>query len=297
MSADLSRQPTRRSSAGTAVVAVGLVIALVGTGLAWSTEHRHAADAEQQLAALRQGQAAQQSQLAAIAGKLTTAISQLGAQQAQLKADEKKLDLTTQALPPDLVALAARVTPSVIQIICSTGSGYSTGTGFALAVTPAPGYATTIVTAAHVVAGCETPDGGTLDALHGNDALGLVLRSYDAGSDVALLDTKTKLVPLSPGTDPLVGAFVMAVGNPLGLSTNVTAGSVSQVNEQDFLSSAPVSSGNSGGPIVDRKGHVIGIVDKVLTSTNGIAENLNVALRLAVLCQKLLSGQVCLTLR
>jgi len=283
----------RRPSAATVVLSVGLVLALALAGVAWSQQHKLSQTTAEQADTARKAQAAQQAQIASLAGQLSAATAQLKAQQTRLTADEKKLDLTTQALPPDVVALAGRVTPSVVEVICATATTVSTGTGFALALTAADGYKTTIVTAEHVVHDCVSA--GALGLQRGTATLPVVLRAADHANDVAILDTTAALPPLSPAPAPVVGQFVMAVGNPLGLDTNVTTGNVSQVHTQEFLHSAPASSGNSGGPLVDRSGRVLGIDDASYVPTDGtdIIENLNIALRLTALCATLLSGPSC----
>jgi len=292
---DLRETDRRASDAGASalsvIVVVGLVLALVGVGAGFVQERNLATRTQQQLDEVNASQASQAQQIAALSGQLSAAASQLKAQQARLTTDEKKLDLTTQALPPDLVALAARVTPSVVEVVCTTDTGGWTGTGFALALAPASGYRTTIVTAAHVVSDCV--HAGELSLLQGTRSLPVHLRSTDTDADVAILDTTASLTPLKPSGAPVVGEFVMVVGNPLGLDTNVTQGNVSQVKDDKFLHSAPTSSGNSGGPVVDRFGHVVGIVDAVIVDPAANVENLNIALRLARLCQSLLSGSQC----
>ena len=59
----------------------------------------------------------------------------------QLNSTTKQLGVTTKQLPPDLIALATQVSPSVVLITCRTGGGGDTGTGFAIALPAAAGYA------------------------------------------------------------------------------------------------------------------------------------------------------------
>jgi S1-C subfamily serine protease len=311
-----------------------LALAVVGAGVfGWSQAHRLASTRDQ-LATLRASAASEQAQVSALATtlgaqqksltdlgtqlgatqtQLATTQSQLGTTQSQLQAaqsrlgtDEqqlstttKQLGITTKQLPPDLVALATQVSPSVVLITCTTGSGGDTGTGFALALPAASGYATTIITAEHVIDACTDPSTGAFVSLaRGGQTLPVHLRAFARGEDVAILDTTAKLPTLKPAAGPVVGEFLMAVGNPLGVNDNVTSGNVSQVYSSYFLDSAPISNGSSGGPVVDRSGNVVGIVDAgaVADASTPVVQNLNIALRLSRLCTTLLSGSSCAAL-
>ena len=90
------------------------------------------------------------------------------------------------------------------------------------------------------------------------------LKSIDVERDVALLQVTAQVPTLEPATaEPKSGQFVMAVGTPLGVSAlanSVTQGNISKVSGQVFTHTANISNGNSGGPLVDRSGRVVGIV-------------------------------------
>jgi putative serine protease PepD len=135
-----------------------------------------------------------------------------------------------------------------------------------------------VLTNAHVVAGATsvtvTVDGDTREA---------TVVAGDASADVAVLrvaDT-TGLVPAAVATGVAVGDPVLAVGNALGLEGDltVTQGIVSALDrslqtESGTLSGliqtdAAISSGNSGGPLVNANGEVIGINTAVAASGGG----------------------------
>jgi hypothetical protein len=313
---------------------VVLVLAVVGAGsFGWSQAHR-LASTRGQLATLRASAASEQAQVSALAttvdaqqktltdlgsrlgdtqtqlattqsklgttqSQLQTAQTRLGTDEQQLSSTTKQLNVTTKQLPPDLVALATQVSPSVVLITCTTGGGGDTGTGFAIALPAASGYATTIITAEHVIDGCTDPSTGAFISLaRGGQTLSVHLRASDPREDVAILDTTAKLPTLKPAAAPVVGEFLMAVGNPLGVNDNVTSGNVSQVYSSYFLDSAPISNGSSGGPVVDRSGNVVGIVDAgaVADANTPVVQNLNIALRLSRLCPTVLSGSSCAAL-
>jgi len=301
-----------------------LVLSVISGAIFGVTQMDRLTSTRHQLTTLLASQAAQQAQVSTLTttvnaqqqtlatlgtelksaqAQLTTTESQLGTTQTQLQtaqtrlgADEQQLNTTTRQLPPDLVALATQVSPSVVLITCTTATGGDTGTGFAIALPAASGYVTTVITAEHVIDACTDPASGAFISLaRGSKTLQVHLRAYDPGEDVAVLDTTATLPKLKPAAAPVVGEFLMAVGNPLGVSDNVTSGNVSQVYSTYFLDSAPISNGSSGGPVVDRSGNVVGIVDAgaVADANSPVVQNLNVALRLSRLCVNLLGGSSC----
>jgi S1-C subfamily serine protease len=311
-----------------------LVLAVAVAGFfGWSQAHR-LASTRGQLATLRASAASEQAQVSALAttvdaqqktltdlgsrlgatqtqlattqsslgttqSQLQTAQARLGTDEQQLSSTTKQLTVTTKQLPPDLVALATQVSPSVVLITCTTAAGGDTGTGFALSLPAASGYATTIITAEHVIDSCTNPSTGAFVSLaRGGQTLPVHLRAYDPREDVAILDTTATLPTLKPAAAPVVGEFLMAVGNPLGVNDNVTSGNVSQVYPSYFLDTAPISNGSSGGPVVDRSGNVVGIVDAgaVADANTPVVQNLNIALRLSRLCPTVMSGSSCAAL-
>lgn len=100
----------------------------------------------------------------------------------------------------------------------------------------------------------------------GRELVGEVLRS-DAARDVALIKTEQPgILPLPVrGNDPAIGEDVYALGSPLGEQFNTTLtkgilGGFREINKQNFLQSdVAVLPGNSGGPLLDGTGRVIGI--------------------------------------
>ncbi len=134
-----------------------------------------------------------------------------------------------------------------------------------------------VVTNNHVIDGAKKitvklPDGRSLDAkLIGADSL----------TDVAVLRVKSdKALPTVEFGDDRqlrVGDWVVAVGNPFGLSNSVTAGIVSSIGRDigsgpytDFIQiDAPINRGNSGGPTFDLRGQVIGMNSMIYSPSGG----------------------------
>jgi len=104
----------------------------------------------------------------------------------------------------------------------------------------------------------------------------------DPKTDLAVIkmDTKGpfKAAVLGDSEATRVGEWVIAIGNPFGLSNTVTAGIVSAKGRiigagpyDDFIQTdAPINPGNSGGPLINMKGEVIGINTAILPNGQGI---------------------------
>jgi serine protease Do len=147
----------------------------------------------------------------------------------------------------------------------------SVGSGFILDAT---GY---IVTNNHVIAGADEIN----VTLQDNTTLKAELIGHDKKTDLALLKVKPEkpLIPTKWGdSDKMrVGDWVLAIGNPYALGGTVTAGIVSARARDiqsgpydDFLQSdAAINKGNSGGPMFNTQGEVIGINTAIMSPTGG----------------------------
>ena len=103
----------------------------------------------------------------------------------------------------------------------------------------------------------------------------------DPASDLALLKIEGNNLPFVKFTDkPVarVGDWVLAIGNPFGLGSTVTAGIVSALHratgqpgayDRFIQTDAAINQGNSGGPMFDLQGNVIGINSQILSPTGG----------------------------
>lgn len=166
--------------------------------------------------------------------------------------------------------------------------GLSTGTGF---VVSDEGF---IVTNAHVVLGARRAT-----VTFGEDReIDAEIKGVDLNSDLAVLkvDPKDhKLQPLALGTakELRVGDPVVAIGNPFGLDRTLTTGVVSALARKiqglnGFTISnvvqtdAAINKGNSGGPLLDAQGRVIGVNSQIQTESGG-----NVGIGFAVPVDKL----------
>jgi S1-C subfamily serine protease len=141
------------------------------------------------------------------------------------------------------------------------------GTGSGVIVDPA-GY---VLTNYHVVAGADS-DGLRVRLSDDRVVSGVSVVGSDEATDLAVLKIDAEnliAAPWGDSDDLKVGDWVLAVGNPFGLDRTVTAGIVSAKGRrgivdgslfQDFLQTdAAVNPGNSGGPLANLKGEIIGI--------------------------------------
>jgi len=140
-------------------------------------------------------------------------------------------------------------------------------------IASADGY---IVTNGHVVADADE----IVVRLSDHSEYPAKVVGIDARTDVALLKIQAQNLPALPfgDSDKLeVGEPVMAIGNPFGLEQTVTTGIVSA--KERFIGSGPyddfiqtdasVNPGNSGGPLVDTRGTLVGINTAIFSQTGG----------------------------
>ncbi len=135
----------------------------------------------------------------------------------------------------------------------------------------------TIVTNNHVVKGARTV---TVTLSDGNTYPAKILGT-DAKTDLAVLKINAghplPYVELGPSASVVPGEWVVAMGNPFGLEGTVTAGIVSALSRDigdgpydKFIQiDAPINEGNSGGPLFDQKGEVIGVNTAILSPSGG----------------------------
>jgi S1-C subfamily serine protease len=187
-----------------------------------------------------------------------------------VSADAELLDAYSQAV----IRVVQSIGKSVIAVASRNGQEGGVGSGFL--ITP-DGFA---LTNSHVVHGrahlkATTEEGDTLAA----DLIG-----DDPATDLALIRLAARDLPhaeLGDSDAVQVGQLVIALGNPFGFRSTVSTGVVSALGrsmrsqqgrliENILQHTAPLNPGNSGGPLVDSRGRVVGINTAIIAFAQGL---------------------------
>ena len=135
-----------------------------------------------------------------------------------------------------------------------------------------------VITNNHVIKGAED----ILVRFNDDKEYSAKIIGSDPLSDIAVLqiDSDDRFTPVKFGNSDKarIGDWVIAIGNPFGLGGTVTAGIISARNRsigltryEDYIQTdASINSGNSGGPLFDMKGDVIGINTAILGQSGSI---------------------------
>lgn len=189
--------------------------------------------------------------------------------------DRVLLDAYSRAV----VTVVEQLAPSVvsIRVVAKTrrgGSGEGAGSGFVVAP---DGF---VVTNHHVI---ENANGATVVFTDGRELAARVVGS-DPATDLALLRVaEGGLTPVVIGRSESlrVGQLVVAIGNPLGFQSTVSAGVVSALGrnlrgqsgrliENVIQTDVALNPGNSGGPLVDSRGRVVGVNTAMIRMAQGL---------------------------
>lgn len=207
---------------------------------------------------------------------------------------------TAAPIPPtrgsaDTVRIAQRLLPSTVTIQVTAGVQGDLGSGFVL------DDQGRIMTNNHVVADAGTSGSITVTFSDGHRSRAEILgRSPTYDLAVIQVADHAGLHPAALGNSDQtkVGEAAVAIGSPLGLGGSVTEGIVSAINRpvavgdgnvadgQAYLNAiqtdAPINHGNSGGPLVDGQGEVIGVNSAILTGSSGQQDSGNIGIGFAI---------------
>ena len=161
-----------------------------------------------------------------------------------------------------------------------------------------------IVTNEHVVAGASK----VLVSFSGQDQIRATVVGKDASTDLAVLkiDAHARaLTPLQLGDSDAVrvGDPVVAIGNPFGYDRTLTAGVVSAVGreiaapnsaaiENAIQTDAAINHGNSGGPLIDGDGAVIGVTSQISTGNTGEQGNIGIGFAIPINLVRTITAQI-----
>ena len=184
--------------------------------------------------------------------------------------------------PINISNLIATTRPATASLYCNDAEYEYSGSGWPLktaSLGESPSR-TLIITNFHVIEDCNP---GTLTVTTGAGTMNAEVMAVDIDADLATLSTNLDLNPFKVATEAPIGSWVMAVGNPLGVEGNVTFGTITAQQEGYFITDAAINEGNSGGPLFNSRGEVVGInVAKIEDS-----DNIGLAIPLLNLCNKL----------
>jgi S1-C subfamily serine protease len=228
-------------------------------------------------------------------------VSTTGTQQSSTKG------LTPEAIyrqdGPGVVQITAtsvtQPTPDPFNFFPSTPqTSKSLGSGFVL------DRAGHVITNFHVIQGAQKVQ----VSFSGQDQLPATVVGKDRSTDLAVLkiDAHSRaLTPLPLGDSDAVrvGDPVYAIGNPFGLTRTLTTGVVSAVQRQIFApngvpidsaiqTDAAINHGNSGGPLIDANGRVIGVTSQIQTGGGQNQGNVGIGFAIPVNTVRDIAGQI-----
>ena len=210
-------------------------------------------------------------------GRLQKQVTLLQSRGAALAGRVGSAEKTLKRRDRGIAPLASRVLKSVFTVETDWGLG----SGF-IAWRDANG--SYLLTANHVVEGQIT--GAVTVSRKGGSWSGEV-QAVDPQHDLAVIRISAKPTgarPLwqTPRTrPPQAGDQLLLLGSPYGLYGTVTTGIVSRVTGRAIQTDAAANPGNSGGPALDKEGHVVGVL------VAGGGENINFAVPIRLACAKL----------
>jgi len=220
--------------------------------------------------------------------------------------DAELLDAYSSAV----VGVVERAAPAVVSLEIAArarprGGARPDGAGSGFVVTP-DGY---VMTNSHVVAGARairvrTSSGEIAEGqVMGDDpATDLALVRVDPAA-LAAVPQAAPYLPIDGARAPRVGQLAVAIGNPLGFESTVSTGVVSALGRSlrgrtgrlidgVIQHTAPLNPGNSGGPLLDGRGRVLGVNTAIIARSQGIGFAIAVETAAWVLGQLLQHGRV-----
>lgn len=216
----------------------------------------------------------------------------------EASSDVELLDAYSRAV----ITVAEAVSPAVVGVIAGKDmhgkAGEPTGVGSGVIIAP-DGY---VLTNDHVV-----QNAGNIAVILGDGAsLEAVLVGTDPDTDLAVLRAEGSGLPyvgMGDSAQLRVGQLVIAIGNPFGFQSTVSTGVVSALGralrsregrliENIIQHTAPLNPGNSGGPLVDSRGLVVGVNTAIIAMAQGIGFSIPAATARLVVAQIMTYGRV-----
>ncbi len=204
-----------------------------------------------------------------------------------LRADVRGLQAKVDA-QPDWGVIAAKVEPSVFII----ETDYGLGSGW---VARSGQSGSELVTNFHVIADAWNAGVVTVSVRQGDRTVKGIITRVDPSDDLAVIHVAGLLPTLQTAPfRPTLAQAVMVVGAPLGLGGSLSVGVISgfrSLEGSDYVQfSAPISPGNSGGPVVDTHGRVVAVASAKFEGQG--VEALSLAIPVQIACNMVVACSV-----
>jgi S1-C subfamily serine protease len=166
--------------------------------------------------------------------------------------------------PRSISDLVDKTQASTVTVYCEPNKAdFSQGTAWAIDLPNGveEEFPTTLITNHHVIEKCIGLDETVTVALLYKDEVKARIIKWDKENDLAVLATTLDIEPLELSEyEPWPGYWTMALGSADGYEGSVAFGSVLNGTDYELLLTTNLSHGNSGGPLVDNEGRVVGVV-------------------------------------
>ena len=190
--------------------------------------------------------------------------------------------------PRSISDLVEKIQTSTVTVICEPSEkGFGQGTGWAIELPNGveEEFATTLITNHHVIENCIGIDGSVTVALLFEEPVKAQIVKWDKANDLAVIAADLDIPALALSEyEPWPGYWTMALGSADGYEGSVAFGTVLNTTTNELLLTNNISKGNSGGPVVDNEGNVVGVVTFLAKD-----QQYNVAMSLNAFCAKILT--------
>lgn len=269
---DAARPARRRIQATGAIIAFLVLLALVSAVFA------HSLSVANDVATTNRALDDLHTELGSTTAALDDALAARAALLQRVRALEAELSES-----PDTASTAKSTAGSVFTVVSGRGSG----SGFVVKASAGTSW---VVTNFHVVSDGYLNGDRSVEVTRGNLTYPGEVVDASESNDLAVIRVRRALPALTLVKErPAIGDAVLVLGSPLGLGGTVTSGIVSSFRQYEGLAylqfSAPISPGNSGGPVVDADGRVVGVA--VFKAVGSGAEGLGFAIPTGRMCSSL----------